>query len=409
MTFEQKLEKYATLAITVGANLKKGQLVMITADISSSEFARLVAKKAYEYGAKDVFFNYSDEQFTKIRFDNAPDEAFLEAPEFIVNSKLELLEKGCVFISIVAEDPEILKDCDPVKVATSGKTRSAKMLPFTKKIMNNESQWLVIAGVTDASAKKVFPNDNVEDAKSKLWEAYFKACRIDENDVTQNWKEHVQNLKEKVDFLNTEHFEKLHITSSNGTDLIVGLVDKHIWQGGGDETIDGHYFMPNLPTEEVFTMPDKNRVDGVVKSTKPLNFRGNLIDEFTLTFKDGKVVDFDANVGYDTLKGLLDTDDGAGRLGEIALVPFNSPISNSNIIYYNTLYDENASCHLAFGRAYTTNMVDGDKISQEEFQNNGANISLVHEDFMFGAYDTDIVGIKKDGTKVQIFKNGDYC
>lgn len=408
MTFEQKLDKYANMCITVGANLKKGQLVHIGCDIKSAEFARLVAKKAYENGAKDVYMTYSDELFAKERFLNAPDEAFTLVPDFILNRRVELLEKDCVFISIVSDDPEILKECDPKKVALNGKSVSKKMLPATKRLMNNECQWVVIADVSDASAKKVFPNDKLEDAKLKLWNAYFDACRIDENDVTQNWKNHVDNIKKRVDFLNTEHFEKIRITSKNGTDLTVGLTDKHVWQGGGDTTKDGHYFMPNLPTEEVFSMPHRDKVDGVVKSTKPLNFRGNLIDEFSLTFKDGVVVDYDAKLGLETLKGLLETDEGSRRLGEIAFVPFDSPISNSNIVFFNTLYDENASCHLALGRAYPTNLAGGEDMNENELLENGANNSLVHEDFMFGASDTNITGIKKDGTEVSIFKDGNY-
>lgn len=408
MTFEEKLDKYATMCITVGAKLKKGQPVHISSDINSCEFARMVAKKAYEYGAKDVVVTYSDEVLTKIRFLNAPIESFGEVNDYLLNTRLELLEKNYVFISIVSDDPEILKDCDPEKVAISGKARSTKMLPFTKRLMNNESQWLVVAGVSEASAKKVFPNDNIADAKEKLWDLYFKACRIDENDVTKNWEAHVSNIKKSVEYLNKQCFEKVVITSSNGTNIEVGLADDHLWQGGGDTTLDGHYFMPNLPTEEVFCMPHKDRVNGIVKSSKPLNFRGNLIDNFSLAFKDGVVVDFDATDGYDTLKGLLDSDDGAKHLGEIALVPFDSPISNSNVIYYNTLYDENASCHFALGRAYPTNIIGGENMNEDELKSHGANNSIIHEDFMFGTNDTKIVGIKKDGTEVLIFENGNF-
>ncbi len=409
MTFEEKLQKYAKMCITVGVNLKKDQSVFITTDINSAEFARMIAKEAYLNGAKDVHLNYVDEKFAKVRFDNAPDAAFEEAHDFLFFAPRNgALEKDFAFISIVSDDPEILKDCDPKKIAINGKTRSTLMQPFQKKLMNNQSQWLVIAGVSDKSASKVFPNDTLEVAKEKLWNAYFDICRVDENDITENWNKHVNYLKEKVEWLNNENFEKLIIKSSNGTDLTVGLVENHIWAGGGDTTQKGHYFMPNLPTEEVFCMPHKNKVDGVVKSTKPLIFRGNLIDEFSITFKDGKAIDFDAKVGYETLKGLLDTDEGAKRLGEIALVPFESPISKSNLVFYNTLYDENASCHLAFGRAYGTNILNGETMPDEEYDKHGVNNSLVHEDFMFGAKDTDIIGVKHDGTEVQIFKNGNY-
>ncbi len=410
MTFEEKLQKYAKMCITVGVNLKENQCVYITSDINSAFFARMVAKEAYLNGALDVHIQYIDEKYSKIKFDNAKDETFDVARDFLLlEPKMGALKEGYAFISIISDDPEILKECDPKKIARSGKARSEIMKPFTKKLMNNESQWLVISSVSDESALKIFPNDSLEVAREKLWNAYFDICRVDENDITENWNKHVKYLKEKVDFLNSHNFEKLLIKSSNGTDLSLGLVDNHIWAGGGDTTIDGHYFMPNLPTEEIFCMPHKDKVEGVVKSTKPLIFRGNLIDEFCLTFKNGKVVDYDAKVGYETLKGLLETDEGAKHLGEVALVPFDSPISNSNIIFYNTLYDENASCHLAFGRAYGTNIKDGETMSEDDYDKHGVNNSLVHEDFMFGAFDTEIIGVKKDGTQIEIFKNGNYC
>lgn len=409
MTFEEKLQKYAKMCITVGVNLRKGQPVFISSDISVAHFARMVAEEAYKAGAIDVHMNYHDEQLTKVKFDNASDEALVNAPEFLLlDPKMKAIENNYCIINIVSEDPEILKECDPTKVAKCGKARSAVLKPFSKKIMNNECQWLVIAAASESSARMVFPNDTVEMAKEKLWDSYFDICRVNDNDITENWINHVNYLKEKVEFLNEQNFDKLLITSSNGTDLTVGLVDNHIWAGGGDTTIDGHYFMPNLPTEEVFCMPHKNRVNGIVKSTKPLIFRGNRIDEFSLTFENGKVIDFSAEIGYDTLKGLLDTDEGAKRLGEIALVPFKSPISDSNLIFYNTLYDENASCHLAFGRAYGTNIKDGESMTDEDYELHGVNNSLVHEDFMFGSYDTKIIGVKKDGTKVNIFEDGNY-
>ncbi len=410
MTFDEKLQKYARMCITVGINLKQGQPLYITTDINSADFARMIAKEAYLNGAKDVHIQFIDEKFAKVRFDNAPDAAFTEAQDFLqLVPRMGAIEKGYAFVSIVSDDPEILKDCDPKKIATNGKTRSMLMKDFSAKLMNNESQWLVIAAVSDASAKKVFPNDTVEVAREKLWNAYFDICRVDENDITKNWSKHVTYLKDKVKWLNDNDFDRLLIKSSNGTDLTLGLVENHIWAGGGDTTLDGHYFMPNLPTEEVFCMPHKDRVDGVVKSSKPLIFRGNLIDEFSLTFKDGKVIDFDAKVGYDTLKGLLDTDEGARHLGEVALVPFDSPISKSNLIFYNTLYDENASCHLAFGKAYGSNVKDGETMKEEDFAKFGRNSSLVHEDFMFGTIDTEIIGVKKDGTEVCVFKKGNYA
>ncbi len=409
MNFEDKLNKYAKACVNVGINLKKGQPLYISCPIACNEFAHLLMKEAYLAGASDVYVRFIDEMLTKIRYDYAPDKAFESSPDWILNTRMEALDKKCAFISIVSDDPELLKDCDPKKIAANGKTLSTQMLPFAKRLMNNESQWLVISYPSVAAAKKVFPNENGEKAVELLWEQIFAATRIDENDVQENWDKHVSNLKFHVKRLNEFKFKELILTSANGTNVTVGLPEKHVWEGGGDVTLDGHPFLPNMPTEEVFTMPHKDQVNGIIKSSKPLHFRGNLIDNFTLTVKDGVVIDYDAEVGYEILKGLLETDNGAKSFGEIALVPFDSPISNSNLTFFNTLYDENASCHFAFGRAYPTNLEGGDKMNDEELKKNGANHSLIHEDFMFGTDSLDIVGVKADGSKVQIFKNGNWA
>ncbi|MFV0504023.1 MAG: TIGR01212 family radical SAM protein [Lachnospirales bacterium] len=408
MTYEEKLAKYANACITVGINLKKDQMVCISSPIDCSGFARLVAKEAYLAGASDVELTYSDEKFTKVRYDLAPDSAFEICSDWVLAKRQEALNKGAVFISISSSDPDILKDCDQKKIALNSKTTSIKMKPFSDALMNNQSQWLVISVPSDAYAKKVFPDKSLEDAKAALWDAIFAACRIDEGSPKENWDRHIKTLHEKSKFLNESKFEKLVFKNSFGTDLEIYLPEKNIWAGGGDYTIDGHFFLPNMPTEEVFGMPHRNKVNGVVKSSKPLNYRGNLIDNFSLTFKDGEVVEYSAESGYDTLKGMLETDDGARRIGEVALVPYASPISLSNLLFYNTLFDENASCHLALGRAYPTNLDGGETMDRETLAEHGANDSLIHVDFMFGTKDLNITGYLKDGTSIEIFTNGNW-
>lgn len=409
MDLEEKIEKYADACINVGINLRKGQPVYITSPIECHKFAKLIALNAYKSGAKDVYIQYVDEEFSKIRFLNAPDEAFENCYDWVLQRRMEFLEDNGVFISIVSEDPEVFKDCDQSKVALNAKTNSLKMKPFTELLMKNQMQWLVVSHPSEACAKKIFPDLSEEEAYIRLWEEILKAVRVDENPVKENWDKHAKTLHEKSAFLNENAFDKLVMKNSLGTDIEIGLPEKNIWIGGGDYTVDGHFFFPNMPTEEIFGMPQRNRVNGVVKSSKPLIYRGNLIDEFSLTFENGRIVDYSAKVGYDTLKGLVETDDGAHYIGEVALVPYESPISLSNILFYETLFDENASCHLAIGRAYQTNLKGGANMTKEELSENGANDSLVHVDFMFGTSDLNISGVKKDGTIVPVFVNGNWA
>lgn len=409
MNFEEKLEKYAEACINVGVNLRKGQPVYITSPIECHKFAKLVSLYAYKSGAKDVYIQYVDEEFSKLRFDNAPREAFENCYDWELQRRMEFLDDNSVFISIVSENPEIFKDCDQEKVALNAKTRSLKIKPFSDLLMKNQSQWLVVAVPSVACAKKIYPDLSEEEAVANLWEEILKAVRVDENPVQENWDKHAKTLHEKCKFLNDNSFDKLIFKNSLGTDLEIGLPDKNVWEGGGDYTVDGHFFFPNMPTEEVFGMPHKEKVNGIVKSSKPLIYRGNMIDEFSLTFENGKIIDYSAKVGYETLKGLVETDEGARSIGEVALVPYESPISLSNILFYDTLFDENASCHLAIGRAYPTNLEGGSNMSKEELGENGANDSLVHVDFMFGTSDMEITGIKEDGSVVPIFINGNWA
>lgn len=407
-SFKENLEKYAELAIKVGVNMQKGQTLVINAPLPSYEFVRAAAKAAYKAGAKNVHVEWNDEEVTRIKYLNAPEEAFKEYPMWKAKGYEEMAKEGAAFLSISASNPDLLKGVDPERIATANKTASKALEGYRSHTMSDKVCWCVISVPTKEWAKKVFPDLNEEESVQKLWESIFKAVRVDNTDPVNAWREHTDNLAKKVNFLNEKRFKKLHYWSSV-TDLTIELPEKHIWAGGGGTSENGTYFVANMPTEEVFTMPKRDGVNGVVKSTKPLNYGGNLIENFTLKFENGKIVDFSAETGYETLKKLIETDEGSHYLGEVALVPCDSPISNTNIIFYNTLFDENASCHLAIGKAYPTNLEGGASMSKEELTKNGANTSLVHVDFMIGSSDLNIDGETYDGKAEPIFRNGNWA
>ena len=387
MNKENLLKKYAKLAIYQGVNVQKNQTLVISSPIECAKFTRMLVEEAYIKGAKEVVVQWNDELTGKLKYKYSPIEVFETVPEWVKESRLSYAKEGACFLSISASDPELLKDVDPKKVATFRKASSIASREFSSRLMSNENAWSIVSIPTVGWAKKVFPNVSEDEAVEKLWDAIFKIVRVDSQDPVKAWEEHKNTLKKNMDFLNSKRFKSLHYTNSLGTDLIIQLPEKHLWAGGAEFTQDGTEFIANMPTEEIFSMPKKTGVNGKVVSSMPLNYGGNLINNFSLTFKDGKVVDFSAEEGYETLKNLLDTDEGAKYLGEVALVPYNSPISNSNIIFFNTLYDENASCHLAFGKAYSLCIKDGEKMSEEELLKEGANDSLTHVDFMIGTKD----------------------
>lgn len=407
--FKELMDKYANLIVKVGINIQKGQPLVINAPVEGAEFVRLLAKHAYRLGATEVHVNWNDGELTRMKYENAPMEVFENFPKWYADGLEDYAEKGAGFISISAQDPYLLKGIDPKKIAANNKSSSMALKNYYKYTMNDLNAWCVMSIPTKAWAKRVFPDVPEDDAVEKLWDAIFKATRMYEDDPVAAWEEHLRNIEKRVNFLNEKSFKKLYYKSSNGTDLTVELPEGHIWAGGGGKNAKDVFFVANMPTEEVFTMPHKYGVNGVVHSTKPLNYGGNLINNFNLTFKDGKVVDFKAEEGYDVLKDLLELDEGAKRLGEVALVPYDSPISQANIIFYNTLFDENASCHFAFGKAYPTNLKGGTEMNEEELDKAGVNDSLTHVDFMVGDKDLSIIGETKDGERIQIFENGNWA
>ncbi|KGX90275.1 aminopeptidase [Pontibacillus marinus] len=402
------LEKYAELAIHTGVNLQENQTLMMNAPVDGAEFARIVARKAYEAGAKQVHINWTDDTMQRLFFENAAQEVLETVPQWLVDRQNYFAENGAAVLSIRSTNPDLLNGIDSSRIATYNKAAGEAMKNFRKYIMNDKISWSIVAIPNTEWAQKVFPNDSEEDAVAKLWEQIFTITRVDKDDPLKAWEEHNELLAQARDYLNQKQYKKL-IYKAPGTDLEVALPEGHKWKGGASPTEDGINFNANIPTEEVFTLPHKYGVNGTVTSTKPLSYGGNLIENFSLTFEEGKVVDFSAEKGYETLQELLNMDEGARRLGELAIVPHKSPISQSGLIFFNTLYDENASCHLALGKAYPSSVKGGADMDEEQLDKNGVNNSLVHVDFMMGSGELDIDGVTEDGTKEPLFRDGNWA
>lgn len=406
--FQKNLEKYAALAVQVGVNVQKGQTLVINAAIETAEFIRLVVKKAYEVGAKNVVVNWNDDTISRLKYDLAPDEAFHEYPMWRAKEIEELAEEGAAFMSVVSSSPDLLKGVDSSRIANFQKVAGKALEKYRQYIQSDKVSWTVIAAPSKDWAAKVFPDAAPDEQVPLLWEAIFKATRVDTADPVAVWKKHDETLHEKVNYLNQKHYKKLHYKAP-GTDLTIELPEKHLWAGAGSVNQKGHEFMANMPTEEVFTVPQKDGVNGYISSTKPLSFAGNIIDEFTITFENGRIVDTKAKEGAEILKQLVETDEGSHYLGEVALVPHSSPISQANILFYNTLFDENASNHLAIGSAYAFCIEGGKEMSQEELAKHGLNSSITHVDFMVGSAEMDIDGITEDGKSEPVFRNGEWA
>ncbi|MRX71638.1 aminopeptidase [Bacillus lacus] len=406
--FQQRLEKYADLAVKVGVNIQEGQTLIINASLESAELVRILARKAYETGAKHVHLEWFDDHVNRTKYELAPDEAFQEYPEWKARGLEEMAEAGAAVISIVSSDPDLLKGINPKRIAAASKAAGMALEKYRNYMQSDKISWCVLSAASRAWAQKVFPEAAEDEAVEKLWDAIFGAVRVDKEDPVAAWAEHNSALHSKVDYLNSKHYKALHYTAE-GTDLTIELADKHLWVGAGSVNEKGHEFMANMPTEEVFTAPNKDGITGYVTSKKPLSYGGNLIDNFTFTFESGRIVDVKAEQGEEILKQLVETDEGSHYIGEVALVPHDSPISNSGVLFYNTLFDENASNHLALGNAYPFCIEGGKKMTGEELKKNGLNTSITHVDFMIGSADMNIDGIKEDGTREPLFKNGNWA
>lgn len=406
--YNQDFEKYAHLILSIGLNLQKNQLLVINSPIECAYFTRIVAEAAYKEGARDVVIVWKDELFSKIRFMNAPEEVFEEFPNWQKDLYISYMNENAAFLSIASNDPELMKEVNPVRLMKAQKAGNIALKEYRENLMSNKNVWCVISVPTASWAKKVFPQVKENEQIDELWEAIFKTVRVDRPDPIEAWKQHKAELKKRMDYLNSLGLKSLHYKNALGTDLTIELPEGHLWLGGSEFTPEGLEFVANMPTEEVFTLPQRTGVNGKVVSSMPLNYNGNLIDKFGLTFKNGRIIDCFAEKGYEALRNLIETDEGSHYLGEVALVPYDSPISNSKTLFYNTLFDENASCHLAIGKAYPVCLKNGDSLNPEELKNAGVNDSLVHEDFMVGTSDLEIIGITSAGKEIPLFKAGNF-
>lgn len=405
---ERQIDKYVELVIQKGINIQKGQILVISSPVEVYDFTRKLVKQAYELGASEVVVHWNDEVVGKYKYVYGAEDIFDTFPEWQKESMEYYRKKGAAFLSVYATDPDILKEVDKTRVARFQKAKSLALKEYYENVMGNSNQWCVISVPTQAWAKRVFPELNIEVAISEMWKLILKIVRADKENPILEWENHLNTLKARMDYLNKKRFAKLIYRNSLGTNLEIGLPEGHKWISGGEKSKAGVEFVANIPTEEIFTMPHREKVNGVVVSSKPLIYGGSVIDKFTLTFKDGEVINYSAEVGEEILGKLLSMDENSKYLGEVALVEYDSPISKSERVFYNTLFDENASCHLAFGGAYPVCLENSEGQSEEELKERGMNNSLTHEDFMIGTEDMEIVGIDSEGRETTIMKNGNF-
>lgn len=406
--FSDKVQKYADVAVTVGLDFKAGQRLFINAPIEARELALAITKSAYKTGAEDVFVNWVDPEVDKIRLQNGDKTAIEAYPQWVVDGLLEHTDAGHARINISCADPDFLANENSENVRLMQRSRAQKLAPVSDRVVKNVSNWNIVMSPHPVISAKLFPELSAEEARQKHWETIFKMCRIEGDDPVQDWKDHIANLEKRSNFLNSKKYHALHYKSPV-TDLTIGLPDNHVWETARLSMKNGTKPVVNIPTEEVFTLAHRERIDGVVRSTKPLAYNGKIIDNFTLQFSEGDVVSAKAERGQDMLDTILGTDDGARSIGEVALVPHSSPISQSDLLFFNTLYDENASNHLALGRAYRFTMENGAEMSDEDFAEAGGNNSFVHVDFMMGSGDMDIDGVHQDGSREPIFRQGEWA
>ncbi len=403
-----KLDRLAETAIKVGLRLEPGQDLFLTAPVAALPLARRIAEEAYKAGAGLVTPVFSDEEITLSRFRFAPDESFDRAPGWLYDGVGKAFDANTARLAIVGEDPMLLAHEDPDKVARANKANSIAYQPALEKIAGFDINWNIVAYPTASWAKRVFPGEEDDIAVGRLAEAIFAASRVDNDDPVAAWTAHNSALGRRTEWLNGRKFRALHY-SGPGTDLTIGLADGHDWQGGAATAKNGIVCNPNIPTEEVFTTPHARRVEGRVVSTKPLSYQGSLIDGIAVRFEAGRIVEARAARGEEVLKKVLDADEGARRLGEVALVPNSSPIAQSGLLFFNTLFDENAACHIAIGQCYAKCFVDGDKLSPAEIAARGGNKSMIHIDWMIGSDQIEIDGLDAEGGRTPVFRKGEWA
>jgi aminopeptidase len=409
LSFDEKLDRMAEVAVRVGLNLRAGQELLISAPMEAVPLVRLITEHAYKAGAILVTTFYGDDPAILARFRYASDASFDHANHWMAEAIDKAFQGGAARIAITGANPALLAGQDPAKVSRANIAASKANKPAMERITRHEINWSIVACATPSWAKLVFPNDSEPEAMSKLWEAIFKASRIDGPDPVEDWKAHSAHIGRRVAMLNEHRFHSLHFRSDDGaTDLTVGLADDHLWAGGGGAAGNGIVCNPNIPTEECFTTPHAERVNGRVRASKPLSHQGTLIENIAVVFENGRIVEAHATAGEEALNRLISVDDGARRLGEVALVPHNSPIAQSGILFWNTLFDENAASHIALGQAYATCLIDGETMTEEQLTAKGANHSLIHVDWMIGSAQMDVDGLAADGSATPVMRHGDW-
>ncbi|MBR6514136.1 MAG: aminopeptidase [Clostridia bacterium] len=401
------LKEYAKLIATVGANVQKGQDVIVMAELDQPEFVEMVVDQCYKAGARKVEVQWQHQPLTKLNVRHKSLKTLSTMEEWEVEKLRYRTKVLPCMIYLLSEDPDGLNGINQAKMSKATQAKYKIIKPFRDE-MDNKYQWTIAAVPGVKWAKKMFPNLSKHQAVEKLWEAILYTSRADSNPI-ENWKEHNKDLYERCKYLNSLGIEKLHYTSANGTNLTVGMIPEAMFLGGGEESLQGIYFNANIPTEECFISPKKGEAEGIVYSTKPLSYRGELIENFYIEFKDGKAVKWGAERNEDLLTEMLNMDEGAAYLGECALVPFDSPINKSGLTFYNTLFDENACCHLAMGRGFTNTIREYEKYTLDQYKELGVNDSMIHEDFMIGSEDLNIEAVCADGKTVPIFKDGNWA
>ncbi|MEL0538922.1 aminopeptidase [Staphylococcus debuckii] len=407
---QDKLKQYAQLIVDVGMNVQEGQPVFIRSSVDALELTHDIVEAAYERGASDVRVKYADDTLTRLKFEYEDADYFAERSlkQYDVDERMDYVERGAANLALISSDPDLLSGVESDKKAAYSSAYSKGFKGYMEASQNNDFPWCVVVYPNKPWAQRVYPELSEDEAYEKFIDELLDIVRVDGNNPVENWNQHIENLSKHAKYLQDKHYSALHYISE-GTDLTIGLPENHLWQDATSFTNDGQEFIANIPTEEVFTAPDRNRVNGHVTNKLPLSYNGSLIDGFTLTFKDGKVVDFTAEKGEDVLRNLLETDEGSKYLGEVALVPDDSPISNRNRVFYNTLLDENASCHIALGAGYPFTIKDGTSMSREELSSEGLNDAFIHEDFMIGSSDLTIYGITESGKEEILFKDGNWA
>jgi aminopeptidase len=408
MNHEEYLHKYAELVIRIGLNLQPGQRLIVFAPLEAAPLVRQVTAVAYQAGCRlvDVFWN--DDLVNLARYQYAPRDSFEEFPGWRTEGILKHVQEGGALLNIMGTDPDLLKEQDPDLIATAQRTGARHYKPISALQSRNQYNWAIVGYPVTAWALKMFPGEAPEAAVGRLWEAIFQVCRLEAEDPVAAWEAHIAGLVKRSERLNAQAYRWLKLRAP-GTDLTLGLFEGHHWGGGRTLRQDGLAYTPNLPTEEVFTTPHKDQTEGVVTASRPLSTSGQLVENFRLTFEGGRVVDIKAEKGEAILRKLIETDEGAARLGEVALVPHSSPISQSGLLFYNTLFDENAACHIALGRGFKFAVQDGEKLSDEEFTSRGGNMSLLHIDFMIGSDQMDIDGVTAEGVVEPLMRAGEWA